>query len=47
MSCPHVLSSQQVNTVILGVGASGKSIETKFENRKSTILYEDIGNALL
>lgn len=26
VSCPHVLSSEQVNTVILGVGPSGQTL---------------------
>lgn len=30
VSCPHVLSPEQVNTVILGVGPSGQVLETKF-----------------
>jgi len=46
VSCPHVLSPQQTQTVILGVGSSGTPLDTKFENRKNPRLYEDIGIAL-
>ena len=30
VSCPHVLSPDQVNTIILGVGPSGNPIATKY-----------------
>jgi len=30
VSCPHVLAPEQVNTIVLGIGPSGSSIDTKF-----------------
>lgn len=46
VSCPHLLSPEQVNTIVLGVGPSGQNIDTKYENRKNVKLYEDIGEIL-
>lgn len=39
ISCPHVISPEQTNTVVLGIGASGSPLDTKYENRKSQRLY--------
>lgn len=46
VSCAHLLSPEQVSTVILGVGPSGKPLDTKYENRKNMKLYEDIGEII-